>query len=307
MNNNWLKNHLTPHQNLPRPNWESIHKHVDAHFSKDKLNEVWVDIARQWMHELAASLPSGYVLTETSDFIILSDQSARYNKTFSDYLQKCLRHLLSTLAGIANDEGYGKHVVIIFGDIDRYYDYVSFYGPQEGTYGLSSGMYLNYGYGHFVFPNTDLYNAEPIAAHEMTHALLSHLQLPTWLDEGLAVNMEAAICGFPSAPLNHQMFDKHQAFWGEDEMQEFWRGDSFSRPDEGLELSYQLARILVANLAENYDAFVEFANKADRVDGGEAAVEDVFDISLGDMVANFLGEGKGEGEWWPKPETWKAC
>ncbi|MBL4671388.1 MAG: hypothetical protein JKX81_03940 [Arenicella sp.] len=302
MNNNWIKGHLTFHQNLPRPNWASIYKYADAHFGNDNLNAVWEDIARKWMHELAASLPSGYRQTETSDFIVLSDQSARYNQTFSDYLQKCRRHLLSTLAGIANDEGYGKHVVIIFGDIDHYYDYVSFYGPQEGTYGLSSGMYLNYGYGHFVFPNIDLHNAEPIAAHEMTHALLNHLQLPTWLDEGLAVNMEAAICGFPSPPLDRQMFDKHQAFWGEDKMQEFWRGDSFSRPDDGPELSYQLARILVTNLAENYDAFVAFANKADRRDSGEAAIEDVFDISLGDMVTNFLGEG----EWWPKPETWKG-
>ncbi len=302
MNDNWLKEHFTFHENLPRPNWENIYKHADEHFGKEDQNSLWSNVARQWMHELSASLPKGYKQTETSDFILLSDQTQRYNKTFSRYLEKCRRHLLSTLSGIANDEGYGKHVVIIFGDIDRYYDYVSYYGPQEGTYGLSSGMYLNYGYGHFVFPNTDLDNAEPIAAHEMTHALLSHLQLPTWVDEGLAVNMEAAICGYPSPPLNHHMFAKHQAFWGEDEMQEFWRGESFSRPDKGQELSYQLARILVTNLAENYDAFVEFANTAERKDSGEAAIEDIFDISLGDMIANFLGEG----EWWPKPETWKV-
>jgi len=301
INSNWLKEHLTLHENLPRPNWQSIYKYADEHFSQDDPNTVWTDIARQWMRELAMSLPAGYRQTETDDFILLSDQSDRYNKTLSTFLQKCRRHLLSTLNGIASDMGYGKHVVIVFGDIDRYYDYVSYYGPQEGTFGLSSGMYMNYGYGHFVFPNTDLFNAEPVAAHEMTHALLNHLQLPTWLDEGLAVNMESAICGYPSPVLNHQMFDKHQAFWGEEEMQEFWRGESFSRPDEGQELSYQLARILVTNLAEDYNALVEFANKATRQDSGEAAIEEVFEISLGDMVANFLGEG----EWWPMPETWR--
>lgn len=301
MKNHWLKEHLTFHENLPRPSWDSIYKHADEHLSNEDQHVLWTDIARQWMRELSASLPTGYTQTETNDFILLSDQAKHYNKAFSGYLEKCRRHLLSTLKGIANDEGYGKHVVIIFGDLDRYYDYVSYYGPQEGTYGLSSGMYLNYGYGHFVFPSTDLDNAEPIAAHEMTHALLNHLQLPTWVDEGLAVNMESAICGFPTPPLNHHMFAKHQAFWGEDEMQEFWRGESFSRPDEGQELSYQLARILVTNLAEDYDAFVGFANKADRKDSGEAAIEEVFEISLGDMIANFLGEG----EWWPKPETWK--
>ena len=83
-------------------------------------------------------------------------------------------------------------------------------------------------------------------------------------------------------------------------MQEFWYGSSFHRPDDGQQLSYQLAQILVTNLSENYSAFVKFTNAAIWNDGGEAAAEEIFGISLGDLIANFLGEG----DWWPEPNTW---
>ncbi|RBP51251.1 hypothetical protein [Arenicella xantha] len=298
----WINSHFSLHEKLPRPDWDGIYRYVDSNVVSQDHNALWCDIARTWMRELIAHLPAGYAQTETDNFILVSNETIRYNNNFLGFLERCRKRLLSTLRGIASDAGYGKHVVVIFGEIDHYYDYVSFYGPQEGTYGLSSGMYLNYGYGHFVFQHDNLDNAELIAAHEMTHALVDHLPIPAWLNEGMAVNMEAAICGQMPVLLDREMFNKHQRFWGEAEMQEFWRGDSFFRPDEGQALSYQLAQILVTNLSENYSAFVEFANQANRDDGGEAAIDSVFDISLGDMVANFLGEG----DWWPQPETWPA-
>ncbi len=298
----WLLNHFTVHEQLPRPNWETIFKHADEKLNHREPNELWTEVARAWMDELIQHLPVGYTTTESNNFILVSNEQDHYNKSMSRFLESCRRGLLSNLAGIANDQGYGKHVVIIFGDIDRYYDYVSYYGPQEGTYGLSAGMYMNYGYGHFVFQHDTLDMAEAVATHEMTHALLNHLPIPAWLNEGLAVNMESIITGHVHPIRNQAMFNKHQRFWNEQNIQEFWRGESFFRADDGGQLSYQLAQILVTNLAENYPSFVEFANKANWQDSGEAAIEDIFDISLGDMIANFLGEG----EWWPMPEKWQG-
>lgn len=148
---------------------------------------------------------------------------------------------------------------------------------------------MNYGYGHFVFQHDNLDRAEPIAAHEMTHALLTHLPIPLWLNEGMAVNMEAMICGHLPPRLNRSMLDLHNEFWGESQIQEFWRGDSFSRPDDGQQLSYQLAQVLVSNLSKDYQAFEAFANQADFKDGGEAALNRVYGISLGELVDSILG------------------
>ena len=297
----WLAQYLTVQNKLPHPNWESIYQHVENDPTLIDTNSLWSDIARRWLTELSNNLAEGYSLSESENFIILSKERPGYIDAFSRFLERCLKQLLKVLNGIASDEGFGKHVVIIFDDIDSYYDYITYFGPNEGTSGLSSGMYLNYGYGHFVFPHQELDFVEPLAAHEMTHSLLSQLPIPLWLNEGLAMNMEMLITNMPSPRLNKAMHERHVSFWGETEMQEFWQGKSFSRPDEGQALSYELAQILVSNLSEDYSAFVDFTNKAKWQDGGEQAAEQVFDISLGDMIFNFLGEG----DWWPEPETWQ--
>ena len=58
---------------------------------------------------------------------------------------------------------------------------------------------------------------------------------------------------------------------------------------------------MVGRFNESYDAFVDFVNAAHFEDAGEKAMLDIFDMSLGDLVAGFLGEG----EWQPEPGVWK--
>lgn len=296
----WFEQFVSMDDKLPRPNWELIHQFVEENQSDQDQHQLWSNIARNWMDMLVKNLAHDYTKTESENFILLSSNDHRYNKSLSMFLERCRTRLLSTAKGICADDGFGKYIVIVFADIDSYYDYVSYYGPQEGTYGLSAGMYLNYGYGHFVFQQEDIETAEPIAAHEMTHALLAHLPIPLWLNEGMAVNMESMITGFAPERLNKSLFKLHQGFWDAKNIQEFWTGESFSRPDDGQKLSYQLAQILVTTLSKNYDAFAQFINKADWANAGEDAFEEIYDLSLGDMVANFLGEG----DWSPNPSSW---
>src|SRR5439155_15479306 len=125
---------------------------------------------------------------------------------------------------------WGKDILIVFDDVDAYYRYVSHYYPESGEFGLSSGMYINVGCGHFVTVKSDLRVIEPVIAHELTHGCVSHLSLPAWLNEGLAVNTEQ--CLSPPGPPRftpRQMHNKHRRFWGHSEIQEFWSGKSFLR------------------------------------------------------------------------------
>jgi hypothetical protein len=50
-----------------------------------------------------------------------------------------------------------------------------------------------------------------------------------------------------------QMHARHQKFWGPVEIQQFWSGKSFRRPDEGNELCYDLARIIVSQFGAAWD------------------------------------------------------
>ncbi len=114
---------------------------------------------------------------------------------------------------------------------------------------------------------------EPTIVHELTHSLLSHLPLPAWLNEGLAVNTEYTIfpqLAAPSAQLYspHEVAAQHSAYWNADSIQAFWSGKSFLQTDEGNRLSYDLARKITALAARDEPAFRAFVAEAMMQDGG---------------------------------------
>ena len=61
--------------------------------------------------------------------------------------------------------------------------------------------------------------------------------------------------------------------------------------DEGQELSYNLAHILVRNISQNFSAFSKFSNHAHYEDAGESAAQEILGLSLTQIVGSFLGGG----------------
>ena len=273
-----------------RPDWAAIADSMPPELSDEEQQQLWLIECKKWLGSIADEFGGSYRIAESENFLILSDESDRYVDVFSSFLERTLKRILKTLNGIAADDGFGKHVAVIFKDSDEYYRYVSLFYPEEGEFGMSAGMYINEGYGHFIFPSQDITYAEPTAVHELTHACLSHLPIPLWLDEGLAVLMEDALAG-NHLYLDQEIVSRHQAFWNLQTIQEFWSGDSFSRIDEGQELSYNLAHVLVRNLVQNFEVFAQFCNLANYSDAGEQAAQEVLGCSLAHLVGSFLGEG----------------
>ena len=104
-----------------------------------------------------------------------------------EYAERSRNRLLKVLSGIAQDEGYGKDV-IVFKDQETYYEYTSNYdneAPVAEELSFSGGMYINRGYGHSVFVADDLTLIEPVIAHELTHSLMSQPQPPLWITKVL--------------------------------------------------------------------------------------------------------------------------
>lgn len=274
-----------------KPNWSEISSKIGNTHRNNELNVLWESECHNWLESIAKHLNNNYRIHDTHNFSILTNEGDRYTQIFSSFLERKLKGILDTLQGIALDNGYGKHVVIIFDDADKYYDYVSLFYPDEGEFGLSSGMYINEGYGHFVFPTQEVSIAEPIAVHELTHACLSHLPIPTWLNEGIAVSMEAVLANTPPLFINDEIILKHQKYWNEQTIQEFWSGRSFYASDEGQGLSYHLAHIVVSNISTDFDIFSQFVNAAHHKDAGESAARNHLDISLGHLIKALLGDG----------------
>lgn len=294
-----LKQFMPVIDTYPRPDWESIDNLI-SDLPVSEAHAAWFHAGRMWMEETARHLGRDYKVDETDNFFLLTGLNERHRKLLKAFVEKALTRILTMLDGIANDEGNGKHVAIIFDNQDDYYDYVTYFMPNEGEYPLSGGMFLHGPYGHFVMPYYDFADMEATIAHEMTHACLRHLPIPLWLNEGLAVSIEHELCGNHPLRMDSERMVEHHGFWNQETIQEFWSGTSFSHTDEGIGLSYELARYCVRALAHDFDEFVEFSNQASYEDGGETAAVNTYKASLGGLIHQFFGPG----DWSPNPETW---
>ncbi len=286
-------------EGFPRPNWETINKAIIEKNIVRNKNDLWCEVATTWVDNIKSVLSSEYSTYTTNNFLLLTSENDKYANSLLKFLENTIHRILQTLKGIASDDGYGKHIILIFDNLDQYYSYISYYYPEEGEFATSGGVYLNKGYGHFVFPHQEILYAESIATHELCHALLDHLQIPAWLDEGITVNIENMIMGTPAQLMDKEMSQEHEKFWNEKRIQEFWSGESFSRPDDGQHLSYHLAQFLVQSLSKDFNTFREFTCKAKYADGGESAANEVYDNSLGFLIEQLLGNG----DWAPKVQV----
>ena len=293
----------TPDTTMPIPNWDLVQRTAPADAAA--LDAFWRDAADAWLQALSFNLGEGFAIAGSEHFLLLSPLSARERTLALEWSERAHRRILKTLDGVARAAGHGPHVVIVFDDIDQYHEYVLHYVPDEDDNAMSAGMFIDRGYGHYIFVKSDLERMEPIVAHELTHALVSHLPIPLWLNEGTAVNTEKHLVPHLAAPRNalytpREMEQRHAKFWNARTIQEFWSGPSFRRPDEGAELSYDLAERMVKLLAEDYARYRELLNAADADDAGDVALTQAYGFDLAQLAAAILGDG----DWRPRPDAW---
>jgi hypothetical protein len=288
-------------KSIPIPAWESNQPAIKDD-DKAGLHLYWTQAALTWLEKLSTAFNAPLQIYESEDFFLLSALQQRPSEVLLEYAQKAKKRNLGTLHGIASDEGYGKHVICVLHDEDAYYRYVSEYYPQDGEFAFSGGMFIQQGYGHFVFRQGDMDSMEPTLVHELAHALLSHLPIPAWVNEGLAVNTERRWAPRPSQYKPNEMAYMHANFWNSETMQEFWSGKSYLRPDEGNALSYDLAQRMIAYIGRDHGALANFVNAAVDEDSGQRAASDHLGISLNEITREAIG---ADFEL-PNPESWSA-
>lgn len=284
-----------------KPRWDLVLDCVQSAFPENKHADAWEMIEKKWLARLCAELGGKYHCAETENFLIVSESSPRLAKKAAKFFEKALRLILKYLPGVTQDEGYGKQIVLKFTDEDDYHRYTMIY-HEDGHHPMSGGMCINEGCLHYAFP-VDPDNPEgyrTVLVHELTHGCVSHLPLPAWLNEAIAMRMEQVICGTQHVMLDRFLLKEHREHWNAETIQQFWSGHSWHLADQGFTLSYSLAQI-IWNKIENdmrapQEMILEFIQKTHYEDAGEMACMEVFDLSLGDFVEDFLGEG----DWGPR-------
>jgi len=299
-----ISEHLHIKQGFCHPDWSCISQIIEKNLPEAEWNTAWEAVSRSWIERNRAQLTGDYRIYETANFLILSEAPMRVIKDACRSYEESLKRIIASLDGVASDEGYGKHVVIMFASLDDYYGYITYFYP-EGESPMSGGVCLSgEGYVHFAFPTVDYSSYQTVLVHELTHGCLGHLPIPTWLNEALAMRMEQAICGSDIFHLDQEIYDKHTDHWNQDTIQQFWTGESWEIPGNSFELSYNLAQVLwrkiEADLAAPRAEILQFILHAHYEDAGESACQEIFEISLGELTMDFLGEGM----WTPDPTRW---
>jgi len=215
------------------------------------------------------------------------------------------QRIAKLLDGVARFPAGTRSILVVLDSQEQYYRYITNYYPDEGEFAFSSGMFVDPGCPHFVTVTDDLTNIEPVIAHEMTHSALAYLELPRWLDEGIAVSTEHRV----SASHRHvsqqlETMSRHLEFWNTERMQEFWSGESFHRTDDGNALSYDLAQGIVALLGREWTSFTRFVLGAKRDDAGAAAARAALNLDLGELAAATL-RFPARKDWSPNPSAWR--
>lgn len=286
-----VKAHLTMVEGLPQLDWDAVVGWLEATDDEALKAEAWGRAEGAWLAHMREALGGDYRLTESAQSIVLSSLTPPTAKAMLTYLERTHQRILQVLDGVAQLPTWGKDILIVFDDDDAYYRYASRYYPDAGEFAFSSGMYINSGCGHYITMKSDLSSIEPVIAHESTHGCLGHLPLPLWLNEGLAVNMEARLTGkLYSEWTPEEMRHKHLNFWGTAEVQQFWSGESFHRADEGNRLSYDLARILVEQFSTDWERFKAFVLAAHARDAGAEAAMAHLGVDLGAAVCALMDE-----------------
>jgi len=290
---------------LPLPAWPGI-KAWAAPLGAAAQTPV-IDAARRaWLLRLRDVLGEEFRLHESEHTYLLSSLEPVVAQAMAQFVSTTRKRIAHVLDGVARFNPGEKSIVLVFDDEEDYYEYVTLYYPEEGEFAFSGGMFINAGCPHFVVRRADLSLIEPTIAHELTHSAVNHLRLPRWLDEGLAVNTEERLTRpMPRLHTPAQMRRKHLAYWGEEQIQQFWSGHSFFRSDDGNMLSYDLARTLVAQMGRDWHAFTRFVASARHQDGGLAAAREVLKVDLTAFVCGVL-DREPDPAWAPDPDVWAA-
>lgn len=289
---------------FPRPDWGALNGWMRVFAKREELNTLWAQFTRFWLERLRARLGGDYAVAESDNFLLLSELVPKARETLLTFCESARAHLDRVVGEVEREPTCGKHVLLRFTETDDYYAYIShFYA--DGEYAESGGMFLRDGYDHIAFPHAWSDEEDRRAlAHELTHNLLVSLPLPPWLNEALAMAFESDLAGGMTGALTPELAKRHREYWDATTIQEFWRGESFSKV-EGQELAYSLSRVLL-NLIHNdlrppHEEFRRFVLRADWGDAGAVAAREHLDIALENLIASFLGPG----EWKPRPETWR--
>jgi len=278
---------------IPRIDWTKVREAIVPHANHAAINQLWTELAAQWLGILAVHLAGSYEIYEGSHLLLLCARPVGESKRLLRLADDAYDRLARMINPNPGSGCPGKRAIIILDKTSLYYDYISyFYADSDRAYGASVGMHTSRGYGHIVL-NGNSKSMLQTLVHELAHALVADRPLPVWLNEGLAQFVEDMVPGYRAPFINARDVRLHRRYWSWFGTAHFWTGAGF-KGAASQRLSYQLAEILFRNLVTDRDrrrSVSTFLATAHREDAGAKACREAFGCQLPTLVEEFLGPG----------------
>jgi hypothetical protein len=300
-----IRDLLDPTGELCLPAWDLVRERITLTQSDADTPSAWADACREWLAHTANALGEAFAVVESEHVQLLAPYDHHFAAGLLANAENIRRVVLDLIPGVSRFTQPGKIVVLCLHD---YYSFVSAYYPDQGEFAGSGGMFIPDGYPHVVLPiHQDIV---PGLAHELTHAGLSHLRLPAWLEEGITQHVEFGARVNVQHVLTEEDIKGAKWFWRQTGLAPFWTGRGFHTPGRTQQYTYQLADWIFRILAEEHrpawfglfgsakrKKLHDFVASARADDFGAAAAERHLGYTLGSLAAKFLGPG----DWEPGP------
>ncbi len=271
-----------------RPRWEELYLPLQEGYP-DHHEDVWWEVGRFWVERLKQQLGPEFFLLESYDCLLLSCLPPKRAQFLLSNTETILQRMESLLGTNALQRGsYGPHLMLCFADSHGLHEYlVEFEDDSESM--APAAVFIPGGCGHIAMYGDDLRMLEPTLVHELTHAMLWHLGLPLWLEEGVAQVLPQLVVHSRGIEINRDLVEEQQEVWGQDGLRGFWDGSAFRCPRRS-EAAYNLGEVLVRSMLSRKGVdFQGFLASASWRDCGQGASRECLKYELTDLVRDFLG------------------
>jgi hypothetical protein len=295
----WVDRHSVLHRGLPFPDWDALLATMREETGSEASPACLDGLAAAWLGNVAGALGDSYRFYGSRRLLLVTPADAEGTARLARRLDAACDALRRIFDGILAPPPAPRIGVLAFTRRAAFREFESVW--TEAGHPASGGFMLPGPFPTVVFvartPPDE--NAE---VHELAHALVVHLAMPSWVDEGLAQLAEDVVLGRAPRAIGDAALERLPGAFSDGRIQLFWSGACFHTDDVVFELGYDLAWAAVRSLSRDPEKFRRFANEARKEDGGREALERIYGGSPGALVGRWLGAG----DWEPDPETWVA-
>jgi hypothetical protein len=292
-------NLIAPHGNGPFPmaEWPAITAHINKQPQTDRSRLWhsaalhWAELSRQVLKKFVdsdASKVIPYRLGQSARFIVLERSQPGAETRWPLFGEWVLNNVLPLLAPIAIVPPWP--IVGIFVHNALTLDQYCTAHTQKNSL-LPGGCYLE---GSNIPPHIallgamDLLNLRVVFSHETIHALIHHLRMPLWLEEGICRHLESESLRIHNLIYLSEHNFRRNEHWQAHGLETFWSGACFG--NLGAHEAYGLAGRIVRRLLQSGpQSFFKFTRLAKREDAGEAACRGVYGVSIKTIAGEMIG------------------